>query len=65
MGTVAEVDPHRLAFASTALALGPNGLDWRDGDNIVLPGDEFPCNSYLWRQLRHDRRGDPQSPDDA
>lgn len=28
-----------------------NGLDWRDGDNIVLPRFEYPSNVYCWMRL--------------
>jgi cysteine desulfurase / selenocysteine lyase len=40
---------------STGLATVTNGLDWRDGDNVVVPAGEFPSNFYPWLQLR--RRG--------
>jgi cysteine desulfurase / selenocysteine lyase len=40
---------------STGLAIVTNGLDWRDGDNVVVPAGEFPSNFYPWLQLR--RRG--------
>jgi cysteine desulfurase/selenocysteine lyase len=37
---------------STGNALVANGIDWTDGDNIVVPTDEFPSNFYPWTQLR-------------
>ena len=40
---------------STGLATVTNGLDWREGDNVVVPAEEFPSNFYPWLQLR--RRG--------
>ncbi|HEX2072819.1 MAG TPA: aminotransferase class V-fold PLP-dependent enzyme [Geodermatophilus sp.] len=40
---------------STGLATVTNGLDWRDGDNVVVPAGEFPSNFYPWLHLR--RRG--------
>lgn len=40
---------------STGLATVTNGLDWREGDNVVVPAGEFPSNFYPWLQLR--RRG--------
>lgn len=40
---------------STGLATVTNGLDWRDGDNVVVPAGEFPSNFYPWSALR--RRG--------
>lgn len=29
-----------------------NGIDWRQGDNLVLPADEFPSNRLPWLALR-------------
>jgi cysteine desulfurase/selenocysteine lyase len=40
---------------SAGLATVTNGLDWREGDNVVVPAGEFPSNFYPWLQLR--RRG--------
>ncbi len=28
------------------------GLDWQPGDNVVLPAEEYPANSYPWLNLR-------------
>ena len=28
-----------------------NGLDWREGDNVVLPDIEYPSNVYCWMKL--------------
>jgi cysteine desulfurase/selenocysteine lyase len=28
-----------------------NGLDWREGDNVVLPQAEYPSNVYCWMRL--------------
>ena len=28
-----------------------NGLDWRKGDNVVLPRFEYPSNVYCWMRL--------------
>ncbi len=28
-----------------------DGLDWREGDNVVIPGHEFPSNLYPWMSL--------------
>ncbi len=30
-----------------------NGIDWRSGDNIVLPAGEFPSNRLPWLALQH------------
>ncbi|MBM3335421.1 aminotransferase class V-fold PLP-dependent enzyme [Candidatus Sumerlaeota bacterium] len=37
------------------LSLVAEGLDWREGDNIVTAAHEFPANVYPWRSLT--RRG--------
>lgn len=29
-----------------------NGIDWRSGDNLVLPADEFPSNRLPWHALK-------------
>jgi len=34
-------------FASVA-----NGLEWKEGDNIVTFAKEFPANFYAWRRIR-------------
>ena len=47
--------PDGISFTqntTTGLALVANGLPWGPGDNVVLPAQEFPSNSYLWRGLR-------------
>jgi cysteine desulfurase / selenocysteine lyase len=66
----AEVDGLRGEFAellncdTTEIALIPNtsfginvvaeGLPWQPGDNIVIPGGEFPSNVFPWQnQKRH------------
>lgn len=39
---------------SFGLSIAANGIDWRRGDNIVLPAQEFTSNYYPWRNLeRH------------
>ncbi|RYF61873.1 MAG: aminotransferase class V-fold PLP-dependent enzyme [Comamonadaceae bacterium] len=38
---------------STGIALVANGVNWNEGDNIVLPTGEFPSNSYPWHMLRN------------
>ena len=34
-----------------AIGLVAEGLDWRDGDNVVVPACEFPSNLLPWRNL--------------
>ena len=33
------------------LALVANGLDWRPGDNVLVPDIEYPSNVYCWMNL--------------
>ncbi len=40
---------------SEGISLVANGLDWREGDNVVVPDIEFPANVYPWLNLK--RRG--------
>src|SRR5690348_5840722 len=45
----------RVAFTqntSTGMALVANGIDWGEGDNVVVPAGEFPSAFYPWTQLR-------------
>lgn len=47
--------PEQVAFlrnTSDALSTVANGLDWRDGENIVTFRNEFPSNIYPWLRLR-------------
>ncbi|NBT30028.1 MAG: aminotransferase class V-fold PLP-dependent enzyme [Gammaproteobacteria bacterium] len=36
---------------SAGLSIAANGIDWRDGDNLVIPAQEFPSNYYPWLNL--------------
>jgi len=50
--------PAEIAFtrnASEGISVLANGLDWRPGDNVVLPAIEFPANVFPWQNLA--RRG--------
>ena len=35
-----------------AIGLVAEGVDWREGDNVVVPASEFPSNLLPWRNLR-------------
>jgi selenocysteine lyase/cysteine desulfurase len=51
-------DATELAFVkntSEGLNIAANGVDWRPGDNVVVPANEHPNNVYPWLNLR--RRG--------
>lgn len=36
---------------STGISLVSLGIDWKQGDNVVVPALEFPSNFLAWRQL--------------
>ncbi|MGD9649015.1 MAG: aminotransferase class V-fold PLP-dependent enzyme, partial [Pirellulales bacterium] len=36
---------------TTGLSLVAEGLDWRPGDNVVVPASDFPSNQYPWLNL--------------
>ena len=51
-------DADELAFVKNTtegIVTVANGLDWREGDNVVLPDIEYPSNVYCWMRLA--RRG--------
>jgi selenocysteine lyase/cysteine desulfurase len=50
--------PSRVAFVGNlgdAISLCAAGIDWRDGDNVLIPRDEFPSVVYAFLNL--ERRG--------
>lgn len=49
--------PDEIAFApntSSGLAFVANGIDWREGDNVVVADCEFPANLIPWRRIRRE-----------
>src|SRR6185369_17162761 len=53
--TLVNSRPHEIAFmrnTSDALSAVANGIDWREGDNVVSCNVEFPSNIYPWLRLR-------------
>jgi len=51
---------------SHGLSIFASGLDWREGDNVVVPACEYPANVYPWQNLARlgvDTRLVPQRPD--
>ncbi len=40
-----------LGPTSLGLSLVANGLDWKDGDEIITYLDDYPANVYPWKQL--------------
>jgi len=50
--------PHEIAFTqntSAGLSAIANGIDWREGDNVVGCNVEFPSNVYPWMRLADER----------
>lgn len=46
--------PERIAYVqntSHGLSLVADGIDWREGDNLVVPAAEFPSNYLVWKTL--------------
>ena len=47
--------PHEIAVttgASTGVGLLAHGIDWNEGDHVVVPSGEFPANYLPWFALR-------------
>jgi len=40
-----------LKNTSEGLSVVAYGIDWQDGDNVVIPADEFPSNRIVWESL--------------
>jgi selenocysteine lyase/cysteine desulfurase len=52
--TLIGAQPEEIALVNNTTAgigLVAEGLDWREGDNIVTFADEFPSNVYPWMNL--------------
>jgi len=46
---------HEIAFLKNTpegISTIASGLDWRAGDNVVIPACEFPANVYPWMNLQ-------------
>lgn len=41
-----------LKNTSEALSVVAYGLDWQDGDNVVISDQEFPSNRLVWQSLQ-------------
>jgi selenocysteine lyase/cysteine desulfurase len=41
-----------VANTTTGIGLVAEGFPWRDGDNVVLPANEFPSNILPWDNLK-------------
>ncbi len=50
-----HADVSEVAFVkntSEGISIIANGLDWKAGDNVVIPDIEFPANVYPWWNLK-------------
>jgi selenocysteine lyase/cysteine desulfurase len=51
-----DCDPGEIAFVkntSEGLNIAAQAIDWRAGDNVVIPSREHPNNVFPWLNLRH------------
>jgi len=49
-----NADADEIAFVkntSEGISIVANGIDWKPGDNVVIPDIEFPANVYPWMNL--------------
>ena len=54
LGALTGANPEDIAFTSNAsegINYVANGLDWREGDNVVITSLEHPANILPWRRL--------------
>jgi len=50
-----NASPGEVAFVkntSEGISIVANGIDWKRGDNVVIPDIEFPANVYPWWNLK-------------
>ncbi|HEX3034735.1 MAG TPA: aminotransferase class V-fold PLP-dependent enzyme [Thermodesulfobacteriota bacterium] len=53
-GELVDADAKEIAFVkntSHGLSIVAEGLDWREGDNLIICEGEFPSNIYPWLNL--------------
>src|SRR4029077_16626847 len=58
IGQMIGGERNEIAFiknTTEGLGIVAHGLDWRDGDNVLVADIEYPSNVYCWMNLR--RRG--------
>lgn len=46
-----EQDIALLKSTSEGLSVIAHGLEWSNGDNVVIPAEEFPSNRIVWESL--------------
>ena len=50
-----NADTTEIAFmknTTQGILIAANGIDWREGDNVVTTAVEFPANIYPWWSLK-------------
>ncbi|MDX2427399.1 MAG: aminotransferase class V-fold PLP-dependent enzyme [Xanthomonadales bacterium] len=52
INAVSENDIALLKNTTEGICTVANGIDWRAGDNLVLPAQEFPSNRLPWLALK-------------
>jgi len=53
--TIVGAKPDEIAFVkntSTGISMIAQAVEWKEGDNIIIPASEFPSNAYPWFRLR-------------
>ncbi|MBM3264033.1 MAG: aminotransferase class V-fold PLP-dependent enzyme [candidate division Zixibacteria bacterium] len=56
MGRLVDAPPEQMAFVKNTtegISFAANGLDWREGDNVILNSLEFPSNALPWMNLAY------------
>ncbi len=54
LAALINATPGEIAFTkntSEGLSFAANGIEWREGDNVIIPDKEFPSNHYPWVNL--------------
>jgi cysteine desulfurase / selenocysteine lyase len=49
-----NADPSEITFVKNTtqgIQIAANGIRWEKGDNILIPGNEFPANVFPWLNL--------------
>jgi len=53
VNAVSDGDIALLKNTTEGICTVANGINWRRGDNVVLPAGEFPSNRLPWHALHH------------
>jgi len=52
-----KTTPSSIAFVSNTshgINLAIDSIDWREGDEVIIPGDSFPANIYPWLYTKYE-----------